>query len=291
MVDISVCIITLGRETLYHTLETVFSQKINSTYEVIIILQGLIDEDRITSVNPNNIPFHIYTFERWFWFWFYRNKAVSCASWDILAWIDDDEWAMDKNWLALLTCNIKNKKYSVVTSGYYIPLGQWYMTDCISLLGWPGWGALGFDRMWDVSLNNQTNHICTGNFAIKRSIMEQIGFSNDAKYGWEDNFLSKSLSNHKIIIMYEKSATVYHISRTFLQAFFWWQLRVKSHKKAVGKSLYEEKILKKKIRFLRNVIRLDFFLPGKIICLFFIGLIFIYNNLIFYMQKMKLIWN
>lgn len=289
MVKISVCIITLWRETLYKTLETVFSQKISCTYEVIIVLQWTVERSRIAAINPRNIPFHIYTFERGLWFGFYRNKAIEYTKWDILAWIDDDEWTMNNNWLEILTCNIQNGKYFVTTSGYLIPLGQWYMTDCVSLLGWPWGWALGFDKMWNVSNGNETNHICTWNFAIRKSIMQEIGFLNDAKNGWEDNFLSKNLSIQKIMIMYERFATVYHVGRWFLRALPWWQLRLKSHRKAVEKSMYEENLLKKKIRFFKNVIKLDFFLPGKMICLFFLGLIFIYTNLIFYMQKMKLI--
>lgn len=265
MVNISVCIITLWRETLYKTLHTIFSQKINSNYEVVIILQWSIDEKRIISMNVNNVPFHIFNFNHGLWFGFYRNKAIEFASWDILAWIDDDEWTIDDTWLDKITQPIRTKWYQVVTSGCIIELGQWYMTDCISLLWWPGGWALGFEKMWDVT-NNITNHLCTGNFAILKSLIQNICFSLDAIYGGEDNGLSKSLTNRKIPILYKQSCTVYHEPRTFFHALHWWRMRVINNKRALKLDLYEEHPNKKRISFLKNLFIMDRYIWGKIFC-------------------------
>ncbi len=265
--DISVCIISLWRETLYKTLETVFSQKIEGTYEVIIVLQWHIDRIRVQAVNPRNIPFYIYSLEHGLWFGYYRNKAIEYAKWDILAWIDDDEWTMDEHWLKKLTQPIKNGWYRVVTSGYNIQLGQWYMTDCISLLGWPGGGALGFQKMWGIGLDQSVTHLCTGNFAIKKFLIREIGFSMEANYGWEDNALSRDLLIRSVPIFYEKFATVSHIARSFSQALPWWKLRAKSYIKATNKFFYEESLTQKKLRFIGNVFILDRYIFGKLFCL------------------------
>lgn len=262
--------LSLWRETLYKTLETVFCQKINLNYEIVIILQWLIDTKKIDSLNVNNIPVRIFNFNRGLWFGFYRNKAVEFALWNILAWIDDDEWTMDDKWLYKITRPIIVGQYQVVTAGYYIKLGQWYITDCISLLWWPGGGALGFEKMWHVMSDNTTNHICTGNFAILRSLIQNIPFPANAVYGGEDNALSKNLVSSQISINYNKSCTVYHEPRKFAQALSWWQTRIANSRHAKTFGFYEENLYKKWFRFFKNLFTMDKYIVGKIFCCLFI---------------------
>lgn len=212
--NISVCIISLWRETLYKTLETIFAQKINANFEVIIILQWSIDNQRIEKLNSHNIPIHIYTFEHGLWFGFYRNKAVHYSSGNILAWIDDDEWTKDSQWLDKITNNIRSGYCQVTTSGCDVPLGQWYLTDCISLLGYPGGWALWFRKVWKIESNLSTKHLCSGNFAVKKSILkDDTPFSEKTLYGWEDNALAVNLLHKNIPVFYVKEATVNHIAR------------------------------------------------------------------------------
>jgi hypothetical protein len=60
--SISVCIITLGRESIYKTLETIFQQKIDISFEVIIILQGELDRKKIDGINPHKIQYSIHNY-------------------------------------------------------------------------------------------------------------------------------------------------------------------------------------------------------------------------------------
>lgn len=278
MLPISVCIISLGRTTLYNTLESIFSQKIDSAFEIVIILQWSIDIERINSLNKSHITCRIFYYEFWKWFSYYRNKAIYHSKGSILAWIDDDEWTMNDSWLQKIIAPIQNEKYQVVTGGYCVELGQWYMTDCVSLLWWPGGWALGFEKMWMVSSDSTTNHLCTGNFAIQKSLLQEIRFSVDAKYGWEDNALSKDLFIKKIPIFYDKSVTVFHEPRSFSQAFSWWKLRAINTRHAARAHFYEESSFKKKIRFLKNLFSLDKYIWGKLFCAICILYYFLFTN-------------
>ncbi len=265
---ISICIITLGRSTIYRTLESIFSQKIDKSYEIILVLQGTVDMEKINHLNIDKIPLKIFNYAHDLWFGYYRNQCIKHANGDILVWIDDDEWSMNKDWLFNISSPIIYKKYDVVTSGYYIPLGQWYLTDCISLLWWPGGGALWFRKMWTVKADFTTKHICSGNFAIKKSLLQEFNFPEEAKYGWEDNALSSTLHNKWVPVFYQEKATVYHIARSFRKAIPWWVLRIKSMRSASKKGFYEDSAGEKKIRFIKNIFAFDLYLPWKLFCFF-----------------------
>lgn len=268
MVDISVCVITLWRESLYDTLEKIFSQDINSSYEVIIILQWFIDRDKITSMNSKGIPVHIYTFEHWLWFGFYRNRAISYSSGNILAWIDDDECPQNNDWLFHITNPIFKWLYLVTTSGCNIPLWQGYIKDCISLLGYPGGWALWFQKLWSVSASWNTSHLCSGNFAVKRFLLLDTPFSDKALYWGEDNALARNLLKKNINIFYVPEATVIHWSRNLLKFLQWTLLRKKSIKAAVEYDFYEEKIYTKVITFIKNIAKLDRYIFWKLFIIF-----------------------
>ncbi len=262
---VSVCIITLGRDTLYRTLTTVFNQVTSFDFEVILILQWKLDLKLINRINTKNIPYKIYSHKCWLWFGYYRNQAQKKSSWDILAWIDDDEWSISQQWLQVITEPIRDLRYFVVTSGCYIETGQWYLTDSISSLWWPGWGSIGFEKMWTVYPNWTTNHLCSGNFAIKKLLQKEIGFLSEAIYGGEDNNLAKNLNSRRIPIFYEPNATLSHVSRDFKSSFVLWADRAKSFSSFTQKkSSYEEPLLFKFFRILKNLFIFDRYLPWKI---------------------------
>lgn len=270
---ISVCIISLWRESLYKTLETLFNQNIELSYEIVIILQGKIDVKRIWDINLNNIPYFIYNYPHDLGFWYYRNRAIEHSSGDILVWIDDDEWTQNNNWLYHITYPIVYGNILVCTAGCSIPLGQWYVTDCISLLWYPGWWALGFERVWVVDKKTKfTTHLCSGNFAIKKSLLKDNPFSENAMFWWEDNALAKNLLSLKIPILYVKEATVFHVSRNFSQFLKWSKIRKMSLKSTYKNHSFEEPFLSKIKRLFTNIFSIDRYLFGKVFllfCLFF----------------------
>ena len=250
---ISVCIITLGRETIYRTLESIFSQKIDANFEIEIVLQGTLDENRIDILNKRKIPYKIYTYQFWKWFSYYRNQAISNSHGDIIAFIDDDVWFNNTEWLSILTEKVRNNSYKCVTSWCHIELNYDYWSNCISLLWYPWWWALGFQKVWKVS-NNITNHICGANFCINKSLLREINFFDERlRASCDDNALSDKVINAWYCIYYEEKSTVEHINRS-INSFYNWQLRriiwFKEYTKIVdNKDNFTDKIANKIFHF------------------------------------------
>ena len=48
--DISIIIITLARQTLYCTLDSLVEQEINKTFEIVLINQGQIDKKKLDKI-------------------------------------------------------------------------------------------------------------------------------------------------------------------------------------------------------------------------------------------------
>ncbi len=209
--NISVVIITLGRETLYTTMKGLFSQNVQSSVEVVLILQGDIDFKRISRMNRSGLPVHVHKLPHGLGVGYYRNEGIRIASGNVVVFIDDDEWPMNQRWLDLITSPIFTEKCQVTTSGTTIPVTGKYFTDCAGLLGYPGGGNVGFDKIWWVSPDGWTEHLCSGNFAFSSAI--NLKFNNSMKSGSEDVELGKQLSKRNIPILYVAAATLYHEPR------------------------------------------------------------------------------
>lgn len=215
---VSIVIPTLGRKSLYPLINNLQKQKFNHSYEIILIPQVTLKEDllkakKITiNYERKNLGFS-----------YYRNIGVKLSKGNILIFIDDDEMPINDKWLYHITKPILDKKEEVVTAGVNIPLNQGYLADSISLLGFPGGGAIGFKIMWKVDKKNYTNHLCSGNFAISKYILNKInGFDNSLKFGNEDADLAERLIKQKIKIKYEAKATVYHEPRKKIIDYIKW---------------------------------------------------------------------
>lgn len=216
---VSVNIISLWRDSIYKTLETIKAQVVDFEYEINIILQWELDTERV-SKNVN-----IYQYERWLGFWYYRNEAIKKSNWKILVWIDDDEYAKNENWLSEITSPILNWEYLVVTAWTDIQLWMDYITDCISFLWYPWWWALGFRKMWTVFNDNTTNHLCSWNFAFHRDILKTITWFKEELKSWaEDVAFWTELSRNNIQIFYNEYATIWHEQRSWIKNFCKWHV-------------------------------------------------------------------
>jgi len=284
-IDISVSIISLWRDTIYKTLEWILNQNIDKNYEVNIILQWSINLNRLQKINKHNIKINIYNYNYWLWFWYYRNEAIKKANGDILVWIDDDEYVKNEFWLKNITYKIIDNTVMVVTAWTEIELGKWYITDCISYLGYPWGWAVWFKKMWTVDNNNYTTHLCSWNFAFHKLILRKIKWFNvDLKNWAEDVEFATKLVKVWIKIYYEEEATIYHVSRSWIINFSKWHI-------TRGKSIYEFKKLgliwwwhiNDKLRSIRYIL-LDKFFTKYIFWIFF--LFFLQNlfNFIWYFK-------
>lgn len=236
-IDISVSIISLWRESIYRTLEWILSQKIDKYFEVNIILQWNIDMIRIEKLNINKVSINIFYYDYWLWFWYYRNEAIKKANWDILVWIDDDEWVKNNSWLYNITKHIFSWEYLVVTAWTDVLLWEWYLTDSISYLWYPWWWAVWFKNMWTVYDDDTTNHLCSWNFAFNKSILNTINWFDVNLKSWaEDVAFATCMMKKWIKILYNEDSTINHISRNWIINFCKWHL-------TRWKSIYEFKKL------------------------------------------------
>src|SRR3989344_4455462 len=80
---------------------------------------------------------------------FNRNKGIEFAKGEIIVFIDDDCWVQEK-WLESLTNPLlQDQNLYAVTSGTKIPPSN-FLGNCVSALGFPGGGSLGFTKVWKV---------------------------------------------------------------------------------------------------------------------------------------------
>lgn len=218
---VSIIIITIVRDSLYPLVDALLKQSTDFDFEIILIPQGSFDEARLEHKKVKIFP---YPKEKGLPY--YRNQGVKHSKGDIIAFIDDDEVPKDANWLTNLVSPISEGLAQVTTAGTDIPLKQGFLADSISLLGYPGGAALGFKSVWHVDRFNYTKHICSGNFAIKKSLFEDMnGFNESLKMGTEDVYLSHNLVEAKIPILYVETATINHLPRKKIFEFLRWHFR------------------------------------------------------------------
>src|SRR3989338_73316 len=156
---------------------------------------------------------------------FNRNKCIEYSRGQIIVYIDDDCWVQEKWLKSLVEPLINDEKLMAVTSGTKIPQSN-FLGDCISALGFPGGGSLGFENVWKVSAEGYTNHLAVGNCALRRTVFEKVGrFDEEMKNGAEDAELSVRLERGGFPIKYVPEGFAYHEARRTWKSFVQWQLR------------------------------------------------------------------
>lgn len=269
---ISVCILSIGRESIYETLKWILSQNVKVEYEIIIILQWFLDRQRLNLINKNQVKIYIYNFDSGLWFGFYRNQAINKSNGSVVVFIDDDEKVMSDSWLSSITKPIFSNKYHVVTAGCSIPLLYGYWTNCISLLGYPGWWALWFHKVWHVYSDWTTNHLCGWNFAISKKLLSHIGFFElNIKNSCDDTFLSYKVLQSWFKIFYEPDATLFHPPRSFSDLYSWQSKRIlwMSEFFSAGWGNFLN-LRNDKIHHVCSIMKYSFLHPTKLFGIFFI---------------------
>jgi GT2 family glycosyltransferase len=227
---ISVVTITLGRATLYSLVKKLLCQDSKYLFEIILIPQKSLDEDLL-----KDGKIRIFYEKQGKGFAYYRNIGIKHSKGEIVAFIDDDEEPLDEHWLEKLVSPIIEKRELVTTSGCYIPLGKGYLTDAISYLGFPGGGHVGFKTMWKVNSEGYTHHLCSGNSAFEKSLLENIGsFDQELSSGGEDVGIAEKILQNSVKIKYIDDATIFHSPRSGFMNFIKWNIKR-------GKSAYEFK--------------------------------------------------
>ena len=218
---------------------------------------------------------------------FNRNQGIKHAKGEIIVFIDDDCWVR-KGWLkSLINPLASNQEILAATSGTKIPSSN-FLGNCISALGFPGGGSLGFEKVWRVS-NGFTNHLTVGNCALRRTIFIQTGlFDETMKSGAEDAEFSFRLEKLKIPIKYVPEAFAFHEPRTKMKEFVRWQLRRGranyQFKKKVGKI---NTFVKLRLWSAKNIVKENILNPGLPVILFLLCLSFSLQQLGFLREKFR----
>lgn len=110
----------------------------------------------------------------------------------------------------------------VVTGNTKIPQST-FLGDCISGLGYPGGGHLGFERMWPVDDMGYTKHLAGGNCAFRKQDIVEIGaFNEKLTITGDDVYLSQRILQQGHKIKYDPDMVMFHQPRKDLGSFIRW---------------------------------------------------------------------
>jgi len=284
MVNISIVVIfDQLRNDLFRLLQTIKPQ-LNKEIEILLVQES--DKEVQLPQLPTKTRHIIIPPKQGFSF--NRNEGIKNSKGDIIVFIDDDCWVHNK-WLEALTKPlIENQNIMVTASGTQIPKST-FLGDCISELGFPGGGSLGFEKVWKVSEEGFTDHLVVGNCAIKKEVFGKIGmFDESMKSGAEDAEFSVRLKNANIQIKYVQEAYAYHKARTDLIGFIRWQIRRGranfQFKKRVG---HVDDFVKLRLWSTNNIIKKNFPHPRLVVILSLLVLSFLTQYIGYIQEKFK----
>lgn len=230
MLEVSVVIITIGREPLYELVGALLEQRSDFRFEILLIANGPVDESRLPSEGVRTrheppgkgIPY-------------YRNVGTRLSEGSVIVYIDDDEWPPDDRWLSRLVEPILEGGEKVTVAGAHIPQGQGFFADLVGLLGYPGGASLGWRNVWEVDADGYTDKLCTCNCALDKETLEAAGgFHEGLALGASDLYLGEVLMERGVKMLFVEGATVVHEARGDFKGFVRWQINR-------GRSLYDLK--------------------------------------------------
>ncbi len=218
--DVSVVIISVGREPLYALVPAVLEQETGFSFEVLIVANGPVDETRLPA---GGVRVHREDVGRGIPY--YRNVGTELARGGVIVYIDDDETPPDDGWLDRLAEPVVSGREKVTVGGAYIPQGQGFLADLISLLGYPGGGSLGWRNVWEVDPRGYTDKLCTCNCAVEKAALDAVGgFHEGLALGASDLYLGEVLMENGVRILFLDDTAVLHEARGDLRGFIRWQV-------------------------------------------------------------------
>ncbi|MFP4502492.1 MAG: glycosyltransferase family 2 protein [Candidatus Hydrogenedentota bacterium] len=96
----------------------------------------------------------------------------------------------------------------------------------VALLGFPGGGILGFDKVWRVNAAGYTNSISSCSVAFRKTVFERLGRFDESfpVAGGEDTVLARHAIEAGYRIRYVPGQRVYHVEKRRLRDFLRWQI-------------------------------------------------------------------
>jgi glycosyltransferase involved in cell wall biosynthesis len=205
-----------------------------------------------------------------------RNKGAQHAQGDILVFTDSDCEA-DTHWLKNIQKHFSQNDTEAIM-GRLVLLPSNILGDSISALGFPGGGAIGFDKIWKVDQKGFTDSISSCNFAIPKNYFWEIGgFDESFPFpGGEDSLLAYHLRRLNYRIKYCQDVLVYHAARDSMNDFLKWQFR-----RGMSSFIFSTKVSNKR-NFLslrvwstKNIIRHSWGTKKFLLVLFLLGTSFV----------------
>ncbi len=170
-----------------------------------------------------------------------RNIGAQHAHGDILAFTDSD-CRVDIHWLKNIQKHFLQNNTEIIMGRLEL-LPSNFLGDSISALGFPGGGAIGFDKIWKVDQKGFTESISSCNFAVPIDIFLKIGgFDESFPYpGGEDSLFAYHLRRLNYRIKYCPDVLVYHAARNSMKDFLKWQFR-----RGISSFIFSTKVSNKK---------------------------------------------
>jgi len=153
---------------------------------------------------------------------FNRNRVLDAAHGRVVVGVDDDS-VPDPGWLATLTGVLADPAIDAAVGRTRIPPSTW-LGDSISALGFPAGGNAGYEVMFRVGPDGETDNIASGNCAVRAAAMREVGgFDESMTWGGEDTDLSRRFVLAGKRIVYVPEAVLTHPARARLSEFMRWQ--------------------------------------------------------------------
>lgn len=213
-----------------------------------------------------------------------RNVGINNSQADVIAIIDADCYATPQ-WLAEIHREIQ-KGNTVITGNTQIPKST-FLGDCISGLGYPGGGHLGFENMWPVDANGYTNHLAGGNCAFVKLEIQKLGAFNPAlTITADDVYLSIKILENGLKIKYNPQMIMYHQPRKDMKSFVKWH-----YARGRGSYFFKQQVqsfgqfYKLRLWSTKNMIKKYWHDPKIVVMIPLLGLSFATQKIGFMVQK------
>lgn len=151
-----------------------------------------------------------------------RNAGAAAARHEFLFFTDTDcELAPDT-----LRRAAEALEHDETVAGNTITRAATRFGKAVALLGFPGGGSIGFDRVWRVDGEGYARSFSSCNLAFRKSAFDAMGRFNETfpVAGGEDTVLARAIVEAGRRIRYLPGQTVYHVEKTGLRSFLRWQL-------------------------------------------------------------------
>ena len=211
---VSVVIPTLNSEgTLAECLESIFSNENPPKFEVIVVDGGSVDNTaQIAGKYPVKLLYADKPQAR------QRNLGISQAAGDIIAFTDSD-CKVANVWLSTLAKQFDDPSVAGVGGSIMTPEDDPFWARCIGALMESRLGSAGARNSVSYMNIRDVNHNPTGNSAVRKSVLLEVGGFQDSLLKAEDVALDAKIKSKGYKLLYHPEMIVWHPRKRTLGGF------------------------------------------------------------------------